>query len=356
MSIFQRDKALNARDAKAEEVARTEVEAPSAAVALGLEAVATARGWKWVGQCPACATDGKDRTGNHLAVFENGAFDCVVNQGERGGQHRSMMAKLCPPLRGNGKHTGEVYVAPDLTAEREALKTMAAVLFEAICEELRGDISSLGKSGNIDSDPRWQFAAYCELFYPTDLVWVGHLYDAPPIHFQKNKETGEREVLDTKPHRQFPRHLFEAGDLASREMMFKRAMAERLDLSRGIAWKAGSQSRISENAAARRFTCVEHDDVSKADQIALLNYCRDVLRWDLRMVIDTTGKSYHGLFDVSGISVETLAAQTATLENMGVDPAALRNSATRCPGLIRQPHPNKTNKPHGDMQRVLWIA
>lgn len=334
----------------------TKVEAPAAAVALKLEGpLPAASGWKWVGQCPACAADGNDAAGNHLAVFADGKFSCVRFPGESGTDHRRKMATLCPALRG-GKSTGPVFVAPDLTKEREALKAAAKTLFEAIVGSLSGDVDSLGKSARIDEDPRWQFAAFCDLFNPDDIIWVGHLKDAGPMGARKNPITGEIETWETKPHRLFSRHIFRAGDLAERERMFRTAYQDRLDLTRGVAWKPGSVSRSMENALAMRLAVVEHDDVSKPAQVALLKYVRDVLKWNLRAVIDTTGKSIHGLFDVSRLSPETRAAHAVTLENMGADPNALRGSATRCPGLIRQPNPDKPGKPHGDMQRILWLA
>ena len=36
-----------------------------------------------VAQCPACAQSGKDTTGNHLIVYPDGRFGCVVETGDR---------------------------------------------------------------------------------------------------------------------------------------------------------------------------------------------------------------------------------------------------------------------------------
>lgn len=328
---------------------------PPAAVALKLDGPFGHSGaWKWIGRCPACAENGNDKKGEHLAVYADGRFACAAFKGDAGTQHRSRMAQLCPALRG-GKGTGPVFVAPDLTAEREALKAAAAVLWEAIKSELSGDLDTLGKSARIDEDPRWQFATYLDsMFKPSDLVWVGHLYDASPVTIKKTPDGPE--VRETKPHRLFSRHLFPAGDLSARAKMWDIAYQDRLDLTRGIAWKPGSISRHGNNVDAMRFAVVEHDDASKADQVALIRYVRDVLGWNLRMVIDTTGKSLHGLFDVSHLSPEMLSTHAVTLENMGVDPNALRQSATRCPGLIRQPNQNKPGSPSGEMQRIVWLA
>jgi hypothetical protein len=312
------------------------VEPPPSAAKLGLEMFPSANGgWKWVGQCPACAVDGNDATGNHLVVYQTGHFGCVSFQGEAGDQHRARMAKLCPALRG-GKPTGPVYIKPDLTAEREALKAASLKLWDVIRTTLASDIAALGKSGTIDmEDARWQFASFCDLFHPSDLVWVGHRNES-------------RES--------FRRHLFRAGDMAERERIFKVAQYHGLDHTRGVSWKPDACSRENCEIAAYRVTVLEHDHVAKPEQIALIRYAKEVLKWDLRMVIDTTGKSLHGLFDVSAIPLDTVRAQMRTLANMGADPHSLAQCATRAPGMIRQPDPDDHGKPNGDMQLIRWIA
>jgi hypothetical protein len=36
----------------------------------------------WQARCPACAAGGADKTGNHLRIYHNGAYSCVVHQGD----------------------------------------------------------------------------------------------------------------------------------------------------------------------------------------------------------------------------------------------------------------------------------
>ncbi len=48
----------------------------------------------WVGRCPACAEGGADTTGNHLRVWGDGRFACVVNPGKEGAQHRKRIFAL----------------------------------------------------------------------------------------------------------------------------------------------------------------------------------------------------------------------------------------------------------------------
>jgi hypothetical protein len=51
-------------------------------------------GGGWEGQCPACAADGLDKTGNHLVVFPDGKFACVVNNGPGGKYHRQRIFRM----------------------------------------------------------------------------------------------------------------------------------------------------------------------------------------------------------------------------------------------------------------------
>ena len=52
------------------------------------------QGEGWVGRCPACAEGGADTTGNHLKVWGDGRFSCVVNTGSEGAQHRKRIFAL----------------------------------------------------------------------------------------------------------------------------------------------------------------------------------------------------------------------------------------------------------------------
>lgn len=52
---------------------------------------AKSNGNKTIGRCPACAANGQDKTGNHLAVFKDGKFGCVIDQSV---EHRNLILKL----------------------------------------------------------------------------------------------------------------------------------------------------------------------------------------------------------------------------------------------------------------------
>jgi hypothetical protein len=57
-----------------------------------------------VARCPACAAAGKDRNGQHLVVYPDGRFGCVVYPGDAGWLHRKVIweavgeRKPRPPL------------------------------------------------------------------------------------------------------------------------------------------------------------------------------------------------------------------------------------------------------------------
>jgi hypothetical protein len=56
-----------------------------------LECVKHSNG-KIVARCPACAEQGADTSGNHLAVFKNGHYGCCANPGDK--EHRSRIFEL----------------------------------------------------------------------------------------------------------------------------------------------------------------------------------------------------------------------------------------------------------------------
>lgn len=47
-----------------------------------------------IARCPACAEDGKDGKGDHLCIFPDGKFSCVVYPSEDGKNHRKRIFAL----------------------------------------------------------------------------------------------------------------------------------------------------------------------------------------------------------------------------------------------------------------------
>jgi len=48
------------------------------------------RAGKVIARCPACAAKGRDSHGNHLVIFDNGAFSCIVGDSN----HRKEIYRL----------------------------------------------------------------------------------------------------------------------------------------------------------------------------------------------------------------------------------------------------------------------
>ena len=49
---------------------------------------------KTIAQCPACAEIGGDKSGNHLSIFRDGRFACVLFPNDKGKDHRRRIFEL----------------------------------------------------------------------------------------------------------------------------------------------------------------------------------------------------------------------------------------------------------------------
>lgn len=63
-----------------------------------------------IAQCPACAAAGGDTTGNHLKVYPDGKFNCVVNNKCK--QHNQEILKLVGVEDGKTPEKPKVKVRP----------------------------------------------------------------------------------------------------------------------------------------------------------------------------------------------------------------------------------------------------
>ena len=79
---------------------------------------------KTVARCPACAEEGHDNKGDHLAIFPDGRFACVVHPGESGHDHRSRIAQLV----GDGADGGEADGRNVLSFRRRKINRESRIL------------------------------------------------------------------------------------------------------------------------------------------------------------------------------------------------------------------------------------
>lgn len=305
-------------------------DAPKGFAKLNLES----QGDRLVGQCPACAEDGGDSLGNHLVVFPDGRFGCVKHQGDEGREHRSRIARFLN-LKGGLKLPKRI----DTSKEEKALAKTYAVLWKYIKKELGGKISDLGESAKIPSEPKEQFLTWCRLRPAGKLSWVGKRFDS---------------------HQAFARHLYDLADPIQAERAWETIECDMLDHTSGAHFHGKEGGRTKENLAGHIFLVVEHDGQKGKPtplraQVALLRYCQTVLSLKLLAVVSTAGKGFHGHFDASGLSADMLQQIIKTLASLGADEAVLRRCNTRIPGAIRQPDPDKPDKPFGGLQELLWL-
>ncbi|MFM2199328.1 MAG: hypothetical protein RLZZ505_2760 [Verrucomicrobiota bacterium] len=147
-------------------------------------------GAKIIAQCPACAADGHDTKGEHLAVYPDGGFACVVNlgQSEESKKHRSKIRALVgkktrakrDPLADRERREKQA-AARLIEQQRERLLASARGFLSEITErypwsfaEIMSD-SPTKKAGNASvTDSRIFLSA---LFAPSDRIWTGKFDD-----------------------------------------------------------------------------------------------------------------------------------------------------------------------------------
>lgn len=290
-------------------------------------------GAKIIAQCPACAADGLDTKGEHLAVYPGG-FACVLNlgQSEESKKHRSRIFALA------GRKTGG---KRDPLAERERReKQAAAQLIEQQRERLlasaRGFLSEItgrypwsfaeimsesptNKAGNASvTDSRIFLAA---LFRPEQLIWTGDVDDSG----RPSKAYHWRSCADwcAMPHGTF-------GPMVS-----------------PACWKQGTFSRSIANIIAAPYLVLDFDTLEgekprtpeEKRRLHYLAFCvtrwlREELQWRLAAMISTGGKSIHVWFHHP--PRETLESLVCAASAFGIDPTLLGHPEHPCrlPGQL----------------------
>lgn len=107
------------------------------------------------------------------------------------------------------------------------------------------------------------FLRHLALFAPDDLIWHGDVFETKRIHRR------DQWVDMRKPSGQFISHC---------------------------TFVPGADGRKNEFAETIKYLVVESDELSKTDQKARLAWLQQWAGWDLRLVVDTAGKSLHGWF------------------------------------------------------------
>lgn len=121
------------------------------------------RGGKLIARCPACAESGADRSGDHLAVFESGAYHCLLYP--KGDPHQRRIWDLLGTLS-PGAHPAPVRPP----ARKIAIKPRPSI------PALRP--LSITEMSQIAHQRNWTYFAGLQLLANRGLVWQGEVYDA----------------------------------------------------------------------------------------------------------------------------------------------------------------------------------
>lgn len=126
-----------------------------------------AHGGKTTARCPACAEAGADKSGEHLAILENGKWGCIAYPGLGGHDHRKRIAELAGT---DSTATAKPYVITTRPASKPArpLPTLRA----PSAEELRQIAKGRG----------WNTVDGLDVLVGRGLLWVGDIYDDGATH------------------------------------------------------------------------------------------------------------------------------------------------------------------------------
>lgn len=290
---------------------------------------------KITARCPACAEDGRDRTGNHLAIFPSGKFACIADPGHgRRVWELVGISKLRTP-QPRPRCTREEQERRKRDHERRKLEALARERLADLVTRYRWHPADLWEDSptrpeEAADDPRGFLAA---LFLPADLVWTGSVHQSGP-RFRDRWRTVE--------------DWFQAPTDALGPM------------TTPATWKVGVVSRSRDGIASAPYVVLDFDgqdgqkphtpaDLARhlADSLALVRWLRERLRWRLAAILSTGGKSLHAWFENPGR--ECLDSLRPTLSPFGIDA-----------GLIGHPEhpcrlPGQIHHGTGIRSRVLWL-
>ncbi|BCX46413.1 hypothetical protein HAHE_03210 [Haloferula helveola] len=297
---------------------------------------------KITARCPACAEDGGDRTGNHLAVFTDERFACAACPGD--GEHRQRIhtiagikADFQPDPTQRRQYHARRATARRHKLEADRLADTARKYRQELVECYAWKLPDLWDDSpqRIDCDrvgtcPRHFLAT---LLPPHSILWTGEVH-----HSGKPEHAAHWRTCDEWLH---------AGDPIG-------------PMTTPATWKTGIHSRSGDNVASAPFTVLDFDgfdgikprtgDEHRAHlraSLALTRWLREFLHWQLAAILHTGGKSLHVWFHNPGpIALDSLRHTSAPL---GIDA-----------GLIGRPEhpcrlPGQIHAGTGRSSRVLWL-
>lgn len=300
-------------------------------------------GTKIIARCPACAENGGDRRGNHLAILPSGKFACAAYPGDS--DHRSRIFALVG-VRGNRERAPEQdrqwrerRDRDKAAAEaKQRLAGTARAMRDKIVQRNSWPMPDVWESSPqridcdlVELDPRHFLMT---LFPDNAIVWTGHLYQSGDGRFA-DRWRAVSEWLDSQAHK--------IGPMVS-----------------PCTWPPGTISRASANVGTEPFTVLDFDEIdgrkpetpSEIEALqnlarAITRWLRESLGWRLAAIVATGGKGLHCWFHHPGQAA--LASLLATASEFGIDT-----------GLIGHPEhtarlPGQRHAKTGKRSKVIWL-
>ena len=295
---------------------------------------------KVTARCPACAEDGGDRSGHHLAIFPDGRFACAAQPGD-GGHRRRIFALAgihTPFFRSAASDEWLARRERERRAERERKR-----LGDAAMEVRRGimdrhawtppEVKRDSPQG-IDESVKGSAAHFlASLFAPADLLWTGEVHESgQPHHAGRWRITsGWGQSTDR------------IGPMTT-----------------PATWQPGTISRAAGQVLATPYTVLDFDGLDGIkpankdelarhvrDSLALIRWLREAMDWRLAAILWTGGKSLHAWFHTPPRAV--LDSLAAVAKPLGMDA-----------GLIGRPEhpcrlPGQVHGKSGKRSQVMWL-
>lgn len=165
--------------------------------------------------------------------------------------------------------------------------------------------------------PELDFERFFRLFEKDDVIWIGHKFSSGSPEHARHFQTVEYWYHNRPSHYQF---------------------------TCPSTFYPGTYSRSNLNVKHTPYLVVESDVLDKTEILAVFNWCRQFM--DLKVVVDTGGKSLHGWFRRP--DDEVVHELAIMLPVFGCDKAMFKPSQPcRLPGVRRA----------GDIyQRIVWCS
>ena len=303
------------------------------------------RGGKTLARCPACAEEGRDRTGNHLTIFPSGKYACAAHAGDA--EHRRRIFALVGnvsalPTDDEARRQWSQQRARQscLTHQRHTTIRTARALRGKILSQYPWEPANVWEDSPqridgppVESDPRHFLAS----LFPTDaILWTG----------------------ETHHSGQEGKHAHHWQTCASWQSALPSTIGPMVT---PCTWQPGTHSRSGENVRDAPYLVLDFDGFDGhqpdspqqlrqhvRDSLSIIRWVRETQHLRLAAILWTGSKSLHAWFHTP--APEALTALRTIAPTLGMDAGLIGHPEHPCrlPGMIH----HKTGK----TSRVLWLG